>query len=290
MSAYINKIGKVYALCSLILSIALSIGIFSVLLFFSWEAIAAQGWTLFSVVWHPATEQYGIFPMLFGSAVVTFIALILAVPVGLLTAVYIAEILAPKYRIACKSTLEILAGIPSIVYGLIGVAFLSSWVEHWFDLSSGRSLLTAGILLAVMILPMLITLADDGLQNVPEHYRESGRGLGLYRYEIIWYCVLPLAKPDIVSAILLALGRALGETMAVMLVIGSIDKIPQPVFNLLMPGQTVTSKLGREIQEAAFGSLHFSVLVFMCWLLLLTVLTLTLLARKALPTTGRRYE
>ena len=290
MSVCISKIGKAYALSSLIVSISISLCIFLVLLIYSWDAITEQGWSLFTIDWHPATGQFGILSMLYGSATVTLIALVLAVPVGLLTALYIAEILPGQYRIFIKSLLELLAGIPSILYGLIGVAFISTWLEQWLLLSSGRTILTAGFLLAIMILPTLITLAEDAFYNVPDQYRETAKGLGLYRYEIILRCVLPMAKPDVVSAILLALGRALGETMAVMLVIGSIDKIPQPLFNLLMPGQTITSKLGREIEEAAFGSLHFSVLIFMGLLLMLTVLIVTIMAHHSLNPTERRYE
>lgn len=290
MSVCIIKLGKAYALSSLIASIAISLCIFFVLLIYSWDAITEQGWSLFTISWNPATGQFGILSMLYGSAIVTLISLVLAVPVGLLTALYIAEILPDQYRIVIKSVLELLAGIPSILYGLIGVAFVSTWLEHWLLLSSGRTILTAGLLLAIMILPTLITLAEDAIHNVPDQYRETACGLGLYRYEIILQCVLPMAKPDIFSAILLALGRALGETMAVMLVIGSIDKIPQPMFNLLMPGQTITSKLGREIEEAAFGSLHFSVLIFMGLLLMLTILIVTIMAHHSLSQTERRYE
>jgi len=285
-----SKIGIVYIFVSLILSLGISLCLFAVLLLYSWDAVSQQGLALLTQAWHPASGQYGILSMLYGSVVVTLIALALAVPVGLLTALYIAEILTNKYRNTIKSILELLAGIPSILYGLIGVAFVSTWLERWFDLSSGRTILTAGLLLAVMILPTLITLAEDALHNVPVQYRETARGLGLYRYEIIFHCVLPQALSDIVSAILLALGRALGETMAVMLVIGSIDKIPQPFFNLLMPGQTITSKLGREMEEAAFASLHFSVLILMGLILLLMVLILTVMAHKSLASTARRHE
>jgi len=285
-----SKIGIVYVFVSLMLSLGISLCLFVVLLLYSWDAVSQQGLALLTQAWHPASGDYGILSMLYGSVVVTFIALALAVPVGLLTALYIAEILTDKYRIIIKSILELLAGIPSILYGLIGVAFVSTWLERWFDLSSGRTILTAGLLLAVMILPTLITLAEDALHNVPTQYRETARGLGLYRNEIIFHCVLPQALPDIISAILLALGRALGETMAVMLVIGSIDKIPQPFFNLLMPGQTITSKLGREMEEAAFASLHFSVLIFMGLILLLMVLMITMMAYKSLISETRRYE
>lgn len=129
-----------------------------------------------------------------------------------------------------------------------------------------------------MVLPTIITLSDEALHNVPQKYREAAGSLGLYRYEIVKSVVLPAARSDIIGAALLALGRALGETMAVMLVIGSIDQIPRPLFNFLAPGQTVTSKLGREIAETAFGSLHFSAMIFMGLILLVIGLLLTTIA------------
>jgi phosphate ABC transporter permease protein PstC len=290
MPVSINKVGKAYAWLSLLLSIVIALGVFLLLLIYSWDALAQQGWALFTGNWHPASGQFGIIAMLYGSVIVTVIALAIAVPVGLFTALYIAEIMPGKFRYAIKSLLELLAGIPSILYGLIGVAYVSIWLEHWFDLSSGRTILTAGLLLAVMILPTLITLVEDALHDVPNQYRETARGLGLYRYEVIWHAVLPIAKVDILSAILLALGRALGETMAVMLVIGGIDKIPQPFYNWLLPGQTITSKLGREMEEAAYGSLHFSALIFMGLMLLLIVLIITLFAQYYLKSARSVYD
>jgi phosphate transport system permease protein len=290
MSDSINKLGKAYALLSLLLSIGIVLSVLLLLLIYSWDALAQQGWGLLTVNWHPASNQFGIIAMLYGSLSVTIIALAIAVPAGLFTALYIAEIMPNKFRYTVKSFLELLAGIPSIVYGLIGVAFVSTWMEQWLDLSSGRTILTAGLLLAIMILPTLITLVEDALHSVPNQYRETARGLGMYRYEVIWHGVLPIAKADIISAILLALGRALGETMAVMLVIGGIDKIPQPFYNWLSPGQTITSKLGREMEEAAFGSLHFSALIFMGLMLLLVVLVITVLTQYYLKSARRVYD
>ena len=275
---------------SLLLSIVITIGIVLMLLIYSWDAIEQRGFALFTLNWHPASMQFGILSMLYGSAMVTLVALTIAVPLGLTTALCISEILAEKYRFRIKSLLEVLAGIPSIVYGLIGVAFFSVWIEQWFNLASGRTILTAGLLLAVMILPTLITLTEDALHNVPYQYRETARGLGFYRHEVIFACVVPMAKADIMSAVLLSLGRALGETMAVMLVIGSIDKIPHNIFNVLVPGQTITSKLGREIEEAAFGSLHFSAMIFMSLVLLLIVLILTAISQYYFKSAKRLYE
>ncbi len=234
---------------------------------------------LWGMVWNPAKDLYGIWPMVYGSVMVTLIALLIAGPIGFFSAIFLSEILDKKWRVTIKSVLEVLAGIPSIIYGLIGIAFFSVWIADIFALQTGRTILTAGILLAIMILPTIITLCDDALQNVPQRYRETASGLGLYKYEIVTDVLLPIARADIIGAFLLALGRALGETMAVMLVIGSIDKIPDPFFNLFSSGQTITSKLGREVAESAFGSLHFSALILMSLLLVIITVSLTTLTQ-----------
>lgn len=290
MSAYTSKAGKGYIISSTIISMVIILLILGVLFFSSYDAIHGVGWRLFTLKWNPPHTQFGILPMLYGSLVVTVISLVIAVPLGIFTAIFTSEILHPKYRIYVKSFLELLAGIPSIIYGLIGVAFFSVWVDELFHLQSGRTIFTAAILLSIMILPTIITLCDDAIHHVPQKYREAAKGLGLYKHEVIITSVLPIAKTDIIGAVLLALGRALGETMAVMLVIGSIDKIPTPFYNLLTPGQTVTSKLGREIAESAFGSLHFNVMIFMGMILLIIVLALTFIARRYVKSGQRLYE
>ncbi len=290
MSACTSKIGATLVYTSTLISTSFIILILAVLFINSWDAISQVGWGLFTVHWEPIAGHFGILSMLYGSLMVTAIALLIAVPLGLSCAVYISEILNDKYRFYVKSLLEILAGIPSIIYGLIGIAYFSIWIGNLFELQSGRTILTAGMLLAMMVLPTIITLSDDALHNVPQKYREAAKGLGLYRYEVIKAVVIPLAKTDITGAVLLALGRSLGETMAVMLVIGSIDKIPQPIFNILVPGQTITSKLGREIEEAAFASLHFSSLIFMSLVMLVVVLCLTAFAQYFFTTEQQLYE
>jgi len=276
MSVFQNKIGKGYVMASTFISIAITLLIFIILFNTSFEAFSKVGWDLFTITWNPAKDQFGVLPMLYGTITVTLIALLLAVPLGIGTAIFTSEILPTQYRLYIKSAIELLAGIPSIIYGLIGVAIFSEWIASFFELSTGRTLLTAGLLLAIMILPTIITLTDDALYNIPKKYREASKGLGLYKYEIIQQTLLPIAKKNIVGAVLLALGRALGETMAVMLLVGSIDKIPQPFLNVLSSGQTITSKLGREVGESAFGSLHFSALNALGFLLLGIVITITI--------------
>jgi len=266
---------RAYYTGSAIFSVFLVLIIFGVFAGQVGPALTEIGGGLLSIKWNPPAGQYGIIPMLYGSVVVMLIAMILAVPIGILTAIYIAETRSLRLRRIIKSALEILAGVPSIVYGLIGVAYVSVWVANGLELQTGRLILTAGIILAVMILPTVLSLTEDAIANIPRELRENARALGLYRHEVIRGVILPAAKADIAGAVLLALGRALGETMAVMLVIGSLDRLPTPVYNILSSGQTITSKLGREVSESAFGSTHFSVLVLMSLILVTITVCLT---------------
>lgn len=280
--AYLGIYGSTFVSTGLVALILLT------LLLQSGPAIFKAGHTLHMTEWNLSEGVFGVIPMIVGSFLVMFIALALAVPTGILAAIYIAETRSESIKRIARSSLEILAGIPSIVYGLIGVAYLSIWVADIFDLQTGRLILTAGILLAVMILPTILSLTEDAISNVPIQYKENARALGLYRHEVIKEAILPHAKADIAGAVLLSLGRALGETMAVMLVIGSIDRLPEPIYNILSSGQTITSKLGREIGESAFGSTHFSVLVFMSLILVALSLLLTIISQTLLQEDTRR--
>lgn len=229
--------------------------------------------------WYYRDQLFGALSMIYGSVAVSAIALILALPVGLGSAILASEYLPRGLRLAFKSTVELLAGIPSVIYGLIGVLFLREWVYHLFepfDPISGDSLLTAGILLGVMILPTVTTLSDDALRSVPSRQRAAARGLGLTQAETILRVVLPQATPGVLTAGLLGLGRALGETIAVFLVVGRQDnQLPGQPFSLetlLAPGQTLTSKLGGpEVQIAYRDPLHWSALIGLALLLLLLV-------------------
>lgn len=229
--------------------------------------------------WYYRDQAFGALAMIYGSVAVSAIALILALPVGLGSAILASEYMPRGLRLVFKSTVELLSGIPSVIYGLIGVLFLREWVYHLFspfDPISGDALLTAGILLAVMILPTVTTLSDDAFRAVSSHQRAAARGLGLTRAETILRVVLPQATPGILTAGLLGLGRALGETIAVFLVVGRQDnQLPGHLFSLetlLAPGQTLTSKLGGpEVQIAYRDPLHWSALIGLALLLLMLV-------------------
>ena len=227
---------------------------------------------VFGREWNVGKNIYGALPMIVGSCLVTAIALVLSLPIALGSAIYTALILKHRPRLIVKSLMELLAGIPSILYGLLGVAILSTFIGDIFELQTGRTILTAGVLLAVMILPTIMTFSEDALRSVPEQYSESALGLGLTRSEMIISGVLPIAIPGIIGAVLLGIGRAIGETMAVMLVIGSIDRIPSPLYNILVPAQTITTKLGRETAESSIGSMHWSALMGLGLILLVMVI------------------
>jgi phosphate transport system permease protein len=269
-----NNLGKYYIFISTAITLLIVLIIIGTLFIKSYDAISTFGLDIFTDVWNPDKGKFGILPMLYGSFIVTTISLLIAVPVGLFCALYLSEVLKPKYRLVLKSFLELLAGIPSVIFGLLGIAFVSPWIANIFHLESGRTLLTGSLVLSMMILPMIVTLSDDTFNNISNDYRDASKALGLYPSEVIFNVILPIAYPNILQVILLALGRAVGETMAIMLLIGNKDKIPAIITNILVSGQTITSKIGREISETPFGSLHFSALIFIGLILLLIVLFL----------------
>lgn len=233
--------------------------------------------------WFYRQEIFGMLPMIYGSLMVAAIALGLAAPIGLGAAVGLSEYLPRSLRLAAKSAIELLAGIPSVVYGLLGILFLRNWLYEGlqrFEPLSGDMLLTAGVLLAVMILPTIVTLGDDALRAVPFAQRQAARGLGLTRAETLLHVALPQAKGGLMAAVLLGLGRALGETIAVFLVIGRQDnQWPERLFSLqpvIEAGQTLTTKLGGSEINIAYGvPLHWAAMVGLGLVLMLTVGVLT---------------
>lgn len=239
---------------------------------------------LTGTVWFYRGETFGVLPMIYGTLAVSAIALFLAAPVGIGAALYTAELVPSRWRLAVKLPIELLAGVPSVVYGLLGVLLLRDWVYRLlrpFDPLSGDTLLTAGVLLAVMILPTVTTLADDAFRGVPASQRRAARGLGLTATETIFGVTFPRALPGVTAALLLSLGRALGETIAIFLVVGRRDnQWPERLFGLeplVGAGQTLTSKLGGSETFLAWGDpLHWGAMVGLGLVLLGLVTLLTL--------------
>jgi len=233
---------------------------------------------LFAGEWYPYEHLFGTAPAIIGSFWAATVALIIAIPTGIAAAVLSTEILSAPWRGLLRTSMELLAGIPSVVYGLLGLWVLLPFLQQSLDLLTGHNLLAAGLLLSVMVLPTIMVMAQDALHEVHANQREAALNLGMDWNTQLWRVLLPQAWPVIRSGVLLALGRALGETMAVMLVVGSMDRIPDPWYNLLAPAQTLTSRIGREIGEATFGSMHFSALMACGLLLAAATIAISLLA------------
>ena len=241
---------------------------------------------LFGAEWFYRASRFGVLPMIYGSVAVAFVALVVATPLGLGAAIFLAEApLSRRARLLAKTAVELLAGVPSVVYGLLGVLVLRDVAFHllapWQPLS-GDTLLTGGLLVAVMILPTLVTLADDALRAVPAAQREAGRALGLTRGEVVRRVALPQALSGLAAAALLSLGRALGETIAVFLVVGRQDnQLPSPFWSpaaLAAPGQTLATKLGGSETFLAYDDpLHWAAMSGLA-LVLVALVTLTTLA------------
>ncbi|WP_038171960.1 phosphate ABC transporter permease subunit PstC [Verrucomicrobium sp. BvORR106] len=240
---------------------------------FIWQSVPVwkhEGWSyLWEKKWYFRQHEFGVMSMVYGTLIVSIIALVLAVPVGWGAAVFTSEYLPRRVRMAVKILIELLAGVPGVIYGLLGILLLRDWVYDTFEAFeplSGDTLLTAGILLAVMILPTVVTLSDDALRAIPSAQRLAARGLGLTRAETIFSVIIPQAARGLGASVLLALGRAMGETTAVFLVVGRQDNnLPDSWFSLrawLDSGQTITSKLVSSETNIAYGdSIHWGAMV-----------------------------
>jgi phosphate transport system permease protein len=238
---------------------------------------------LSTAAWVPAAGDFGAAAMIFGTLAVSAIALLAATPIGWGSAVAITELVPPRHRGMLRAGVELLAAVPSIVYGLIGIAVVRPMVSRVFDIPGGDSLLAAGLVLAVMILPTITAVSTDALTAVPASAREAAATLGLTRQEVIRAAVLPAARKGMLAAVLLGLARALGETIAVFLVIGRLDgrlpNLAQVPSAIIEPGQTLTTKLGGpEPLLAGTAGAHWAALCALGLLLLVLVASITIVA------------
>ena len=235
---------------------------------------------LFTNSWYPthAEQSFGAWALIAGSLAVTLGALAIAIPLGLGSAIFIAEIASSRLREIAKPVIELLAGIPSVVYGLFGMAFLAPLVRQWFDLDSGLNLFTASVILGVMIVPIVSSLSEDALSAVPHNIREASLALGATRAETIFKAVVPAAKSGIIGSVLLGFGRAIGETMVVLMVSGGAARIPGSIFDSVRP---LTSTIAAEMGETVMGDLHFQSLFALAILLFAITFVTNLLSEAA---------
>lgn len=238
--------------------------------------------SLFTTYWNPVTfnqPEYGIIPLLLGSLLVTVISIIIAVPLGVVTAIYISEFARPAEREILKPFIELLAGIPSVVLGFFGLVVLAPLIKNIFGLSTGTSALTASLLLALMALPTIITLAEDAIKSVPFSYREAAMAIGATKLQTAWTVTFPAALSGILSGIMLGVGRVIGETMAVLMVSGNSPII---TFNPLSTVRTMTATIAAEMGEVSFGSTHYNALFVIGIILLMFTFALVQISQRLL--------
>jgi len=212
--------------------------------------------------WYPIEDYFGLLPLLVGSLIVTIGALIIAVPIGLLTAIYIAEVASPRTKEFLKPLVELLGGFPSVVLGFLGLLILSQFLREFLALPTGLSALTGALLLAGIAIPSIVSISEDALDTVPQAYRDASLALGATEWQTIWWVTLPAAKSGVLTAIMLGIGRAIGETMVVLMVTGNAPMMPQGLATFINPTRTMTATIAAEMGEVANGSTHYNVLFF----------------------------
>lgn len=224
----------------------------------------------FSAEWYPTSvsnKRYGVLALLAGTAGVTALAMALAVPFGLGAAIYVSEFCGPRMKEVFKITIELLAAIPSVVWGFIGITVMNRLIIDLFNVPIGLNILNSGIILALMSVPIIVSIGEDELKAVPDSYREAALALGATKWQTIYRVLLPAAKNGLLAAVLLGIGRAVGETMAVLMATGHAVKIPSSIFDSV---RTLTATIAAELGEAPVHSEHYQVL-FIIGILLFTI-------------------
>ncbi len=214
---------------------------------------------LFGIEWYPTYDppEFGIWPLIVGSIIVTLFSALIAVPLGVLSAIYIAELAPPLVKEIFKPVIELLAGLPSVVLGFFGMAILAPWLQQTFDLPTGLNILNASLILALMAVPTISSIAEDALYSVPQEFKEASYALGATPFETITRVVVPAALSGISTAVILGMARAIGETMVVLMVAGGAAAIPESIFDSVRP---MPASIAAEMGEAPFRSDHYHAL------------------------------
>ncbi len=249
----------------------------SIMIFLIWEAIPAfyeVGFFnfIFGLDWMAESNSFGIFPMILGSLYITAIALAIAVPLSVSCAIFLEEIAPLSLKKLFKPVIQTLAGIPSVIYGFFGVVVVVPFIRQSFG-GSGFSIISASIILALMILPTIISVSQDAIKSVPKMHKEASLGLGSTRWQSIRHVIIPIALPGIVTSIILAMGRAIGETLAVMMLAGNVSQLQTSIFG---PVRTLTSNIALEMGYAT--DIHYNSLFATAVILLLVIVLLMLVS------------
>jgi phosphate transport system permease protein len=237
---------------------------------------------LFGTRWYPTFDLFGTLPLILGSIVVTITAIAIALPLGVATAVYVREVAPSWVREILKPMIEVLAGIPSVVLGFFGMTIIAPLIRQGLGLATGLTAFTGSLILAYMALPTIISVAEDALDAVPASYRNAGLAMGATQWQTIWRVVVPAAKSGILTAVMLGMGRAIGETMLVMMVTGNAARMPLGLDALFMPVRTMTATIAAEMGEVASGSTQYHVLFAVGIVLFLLTFILNLAAAQTM--------
>ncbi len=278
---YVDKLAQVLIFAGGISGIVLVLGIF---VFIGREGIpfivnALDFGEFFgSIKWRPTSDNnptYGILALIAGTASVTGLAMLVAVPFSLGAAIYIAEFASGRTREVLKVSVEMLAAIPSVVWGFIGLSIMNPLIIQWFNVPVGLNVLNAGIILGLMAAPIMTTIAEDALKAVPDTYREAAEAMGATRWQVVRGVALPAAKNGLVAAILLGVGRGFGETMAVLMASGHSINLPTSPFDSV---RALTATIAAELGETAVGSDHYRALFTLGILLFVVTFVINLTA------------
>jgi phosphate transport system permease protein len=270
-----------------LLALAVGVG----LLFKSWPLLShvSIGSLLFSTSWHPLRGDFGLYPFIIGTLMVTVLAMSVSIPVCLLSAVYLSEYANKRFREFARLAVDILAGIPSVIYGLCGVLVIVPIVRELGQAmgiqTTGYSLLAGGIVLAVMVAPFIISLTVEVLRTIPIEARESALALGATRWEMVRHVLLRHARKGVMAAIVLGFSRAFGETMAVLMVVGNVAKVPGSLFD---PAYPLPALIANNYGEMMSIPLYDSALMLAAFILMLVVVAFSLAAHFTLLRIGRQ--
>ena len=221
---------------------------------------------LFGMRWNLESNVFGGFPLLYGSLMVTFGALVIAIPIGVCTAIFVSEVLPFYLRDPIKSIIELLASIPSVIYGFIGLLLVVPFISSFFGIVSGQTALTASLILSIMTIPTIVSVSGEIISAVPKEYKEAALGLGATKWETIKAIVLPISKSGILASIMLGFGRAIGETIAVSMVAGNQAHTASSYLEAVY---TIPSFIATHMGEAPVGSLEYSALFGLALILLI---------------------
>ncbi|OGO21805.1 MAG: phosphate ABC transporter permease subunit PstC [Chloroflexi bacterium RBG_16_51_16] len=245
---------------------------------------------LFSARWYPIEDYFGILPLITGTIMVTLGAALFAIPLGIGAAIYISEISPRWMREILKPLVELLGGLPSVVLGFLGILILSPFLRGFLNLPTGLTALAGSMLLGGIAVPTIVSVAEDALDAVPRAYREGAWALGATRWQTIWRVTLPAASSGVLTAVMLGIGRAIGETMTVMMVTGNAPVLALSLSNLFSPVRTMTATIAAEMGEVANGSIHYHTLFFIGMVLFLISLAINITASSVVFRTKKRYE